>query len=150
VYAALAPLVFQLPNGSAKEQLAKLAQELDGGKLTAAQALAQVQPLFDSLTGDARADGILRDAFGILAGYLDEGKVSAEAVLHAASNYVDGRLDELPGHESMFDMLEIATHYYDTGKFDSAAGKELFADLSGVTLEDVRARIFGRREKRTA
>jgi hypothetical protein len=150
LYSALAPLVFELPNGPAKQQLAKLAQLIDGGRLSAADALAQVKPLIDSVTGDPRTDGLLRDAFGVLAGAIDDGTFSAEEVLQAAANYVGDRLNGIPGHESIYDMLEIATHYYDTGKFDSQAGKEFFADLTGVTLLELRARIFGRREKRAA
>lgn len=131
LYSALAPLLFQLPDGSARRQLEALAREIDGGKLTAEQAARAVQPLLDGVTGDPRLDAVLRDSLELVAIGVDTGRVGAQALLSLADRYLGDPLRGAPGRESVYDLAQLAAHFYDTGAVDRAVGEELLFDLQG-------------------
>lgn len=144
LYSALAPLLFQLPDGSARRQLEQLARQIDGGALTAEQAAQRIQPLLDGVTGDPSLDALLRDSLELVAIGIDTKKIGAQALLAMADRYLGDPLRDAPGHETAYDLAQLAAHFHDTGAIDREASEELLFDLTGYTVDEVKEHLFGR------
>lgn len=150
LYSALAPLVFELPQGSARRQLERLAQQIDGGQLSAEQAAERIRPLLDGVTGDAGLDALLRDSLELVAIGVDTKKIGAQALLSMAERYLGDQFRGVPGHESLYDLAQLAAHWHDRGSIDRDAAEELLFDVTGFTTDELGERLWGRSETSTS
>lgn len=138
---ALAPLVLEMPEGDTRDKLEGIAKQVDGGNLSAREVAEAIKPLFGSLTGDPRSDGMIYQTLDILADAIDSKDVSATSVLNALEGFFLESMEGTTTGRILSAVAEAGAHAAD-GDFGGAEAWDLFSGVTGLEGEDLLDFVF--------